>query len=64
MSKFKTINLAWEHIQWDKVRKNVSKYQNRIYKASKAKNVKIVHYLQNRLIKSIDGRLLDNVLQP
>lgn len=58
MSKFKTINLAWEHIKWDKVRKNVSRYQNRIYKASKAKNVKTVHYLQNRLIKSIDGRLL------
>lgn len=58
MSKLNTINLAWEHIQWDKVRKNVSRYQNRIYKASKAKNVKTVHYLQNRLIKSIDGRLL------
>jgi RNA-directed DNA polymerase len=58
MSRFKKINLAWEDIKWDIVRKNVFRYQNRIYKASKLDRVKVVRYLQNRLINSIDGKLL------
>jgi len=58
MSKFKELNLAWEDIQWDLVRKNVFRYQTRIYKASKLDRVKTVNYLQKRLINSIDGKLL------
>jgi RNA-directed DNA polymerase len=58
MSKLDKINLAWEDIQWQLVQKNVFRYQHRIYKASKVGNVKVVQYIQRKLINSIDGRLL------
>jgi RNA-directed DNA polymerase len=50
--------IAWDDIQWTKVQNRVSKYQHRIYKASKEGNLDKVRGLQKRLVKSLDARLL------
>lgn len=51
-------NLKWKNVNWQRVRLTVAKYQNQIYKASKEKNLKKVHYLQRRFLQNIDAKLL------
>ncbi len=63
MSKLRIkINLAWNTINWAKVRKRVSRLQHRIFKAKRNGLTNTVVALQFRLIKSLDARLL-SVLQ-
>lgn len=50
--------IAWNTINWALVQKRVSKYQQRIYKASKESNLDKVHGLQLRLVHSLDAKLL------
>lgn len=52
------ISIAWEEVQWHLVRRRVTQYQERIYKATKEGNLKKVWYLQRKLICSRDGKLL------
>jgi RNA-directed DNA polymerase len=55
-------NVAWENLKWSQIRFRVSRTQNRIYKAKRADKIKVVHYLQLKLINSLDAKLL-SVLQ-
>ena len=49
---------AWENIDWSIVQKRISRYQIRIYKASKENNKKKVRFLQKNIINSFDAKLL------
>jgi RNA-directed DNA polymerase len=50
--------IAWDSINWHLVKKRVSKYQERIYTASSNGNTGKVHYLQKKIINSLDAKLL------
>lgn len=52
-SKFK-----WKTINWQKVRLTVAEYQEKIYKASKEKNLKKVYQFQWELLRSFDAKLM------
>nr|ALO63257.1 putative reverse transcriptase, intron maturase and HNH endonuclease [Chlamydomonas applanata] len=58
MSKFIILNLAWKSINWLKVTDRVRRIQRRIYKAKRKGNIDQVHWLQKRLINSIDAKLM------
>jgi RNA-directed DNA polymerase len=63
MSKLKLpFNLAWNTVNWVKVRKRISRLQHRIFKAKRKGLTNTVVALQFRLIKSLDAKLL-SVLQ-
>jgi RNA-directed DNA polymerase len=49
--------IVWKAIKWNTVTFRVRRIQRRIYKASKVGNTKLVHKLQNLLIRSIDAKL-------
>jgi len=51
-------NLAWQDIRWALVRRRVLRVQQRIYKASLDGNTEKVHFLQKKLIHSLDAKLL------
>lgn len=55
-------NVAWENLNWSQIKSRISRTQNRIYKAKRADKTKLVHYLQLKLINSLDAKLL-SVLQ-
>lgn len=55
-------NLAWNTIDWAKVRKRITRLQHRIFKAKRKDLIDTVVGLQIRLVKSLDARLL-SVLQ-
>lgn len=57
MSKL-LINLAWQSVNWHKVKLRVRRIQRRIYKAKKAGDVSRVQWLQNVLIRSYDAKLM------
>lgn len=52
------IKIVWETVNWHDVNKRVFKMQQRIYKAAQEGTLHKVHWLQHKLIKSIDARLL------
>jgi RNA-directed DNA polymerase len=52
-SKFK-----WKNVNWQTVRLTVARYQERIYKASKEKNLKKVYILQRAFLQSFDAKLM------
>ncbi|MEO1134177.1 MAG: group II intron reverse transcriptase/maturase [Cyanobacteria bacterium J06639_1] len=48
----------WETLPWKQIQKQVFKLQRRIYRASRRRQVKLVHQLQRLLVKSRSARLL------
>ena len=50
--------LAWSHVDWKKVESRVFRMQRRIYKAKNKNKIDTVHYLQNKLLHSLDAKLL------
>lgn len=52
------IKIAWETVEWLKVNKRVFEMQQRIYKTAQEGNPHKIHWLQRKLVKSIDARLL------
>ena len=48
----------WKNINWQKVKLAVAENQEKIYKASKEKNLKKVHMLQLELLRNFDAKLL------
>ena len=50
--------IAWSKIDWQIVRKRITRYQHRIFKASKEKNFYKVKALQKFVINSLDAKLL------
>ncbi len=54
MSKIK---LAWNDIDWIKIESRVSRVQRRIYKAKIENKTQLVHFLQKKLINSLDAKL-------
>lgn len=50
--------LAWNDINWTSVQQRTSRIQRRIYKAKQKEKMGLVHHLQNRLINSLDAKLL------
>jgi RNA-directed DNA polymerase len=59
MSKLKfNLNLAWNTVNWAKVRRRVSRLQHRIFKAKRNGLTGTVIALQLRLINSLDAKLL------
>lgn len=51
-------SLKWNSVEWPLVEQRVFRYQQRIYRASQNGNQKLVNYLQSRVLKSIDSKLL------
>lgn len=49
---------AWNSVNWPMVESRVFRYQRRIYRASQAGNQRVVRNLQQRLIHSLDSKLL------
>ena len=50
-------NIAWDKIEWPKVRSRVTRYQQRIYKASLNNDKWKVRFLQKQLLSSLDAKL-------
>lgn len=50
--------LAWKDINWTLVQKRISRQQRRVYKASKEKNKIKVQAIQNKMLLSLDTKLL------
>ena len=50
--------IAWDTLDWYLINKRVFKYQQRIYLASQNGNLGKVHFLQKRLVNSLDAKLL------
>jgi RNA-directed DNA polymerase len=50
--------LAWNDINWTLVQQRTFRIQRRIYKAKQKEKMDLVHHLQNRLINSLDAKLL------
>jgi RNA-directed DNA polymerase len=51
-------NITWNNINWGKIQSKVRKVQYRIYRARKNGNMKRVHWLQRRLVNSLDAKLV------
>ena len=49
---------AWNSVNWPEVENRVFRYQKRIYRASQAGNQKVVRNLQQRILSSLDAKLL------
>nr|YP_009184798.1 putative reverse transcriptase, intron maturase and HNH endonuclease [Jenufa perforata]ALO62923.1 putative reverse transcriptase, intron maturase and HNH endonuclease [Jenufa perforata] len=54
----KLFNLAWQDVRWASVHRRVLRVQQRIYKASFDGNTEKIHFLQKKLINSLDAKLL------
>lgn len=54
----KTKVLVWSSIDWTSVSRRVGRVQRRIYKARLKSEFSKVHYLQTKLIQSVDAKLL------
>lgn len=50
--------IVWSNVNWQLVRKRITRYQYRIFKASKKKKIYKVKSLQKFVIKSLDAKLL------
>lgn len=50
--------LAWNQVDWKKVESRVFRIQRRIYKAKSKNKTTTLHYLQNKLLHSLDAKLL------
>jgi RNA-directed DNA polymerase len=50
--------IVWNNIDWQIVRKRITRYQHRIFKASKENNSRKVKALQKFVINSLDAKLL------
>jgi RNA-directed DNA polymerase len=50
--------IVWDNVDWHGVHKRVSRYQQRIYRASLSCNIDKVRMIQNLLIRSMDAKLL------
>lgn len=48
---------AWKDIDWSLIDKRIFRYQTRIYKATRDRNISKVKCLQKRLLKSLDAKL-------
>jgi len=51
-------SIEWNSVKWPLVENRVFRYQIRIYRASKNGNQRVVRNLQQRLLKSLDAKLL------
>jgi RNA-directed DNA polymerase len=51
-------SLKWNSVEWPRVEQRVFRYQSRIYRASLEGKRNVVKYLQQRLITSLDSKLL------
>ena len=51
-------SLKWNSIKWPLVEERVFRYQRRIYRASQEGNLNVIRNLQQRLITSLDSKLL------
>jgi hypothetical protein len=49
---------SWKSVKWASVQQRVSKWQEKIFKASKENNSPKVRLLQKRLVASMDAKLL------
>ena len=58
MSPSFEMRYEWSALPWKKIEVKVFKLQRRIYRASRRRQVKLVHKLQRLLVKSWYGRLL------
>ena len=58
MSPSFEMRYEWSTLPWKKIERKVFKLQRRIYRASRRRQVKLVHKLQRLLVKSWYGRLL------
>ena len=58
MSPSFEMRYEWSALPWKKIERKVFKLQRRIYRASRRRQVKLVHKLQRLLVKSWYGRLL------
>jgi len=58
MSKSKKVKVAWNSIKWPRVISRIRHIQRRIYKATKAGNLQVVHFLQKKIMYSVDAKLL------
>ena len=58
MSPSFTMRYEWSALPWKQIERKVFKLQRRIYRASRRRQVKLVHKLQRLLVKSWYGRLL------
>ena len=58
MSPSFTMRYEWSTLPWKQIERKVFKLQRRIYRASRRRQVKLVHKLQRLLVKSWYGRLL------
>ena len=56
MSNF--TKLAWNNLNWTLVQGRVFRIQRRIFKARKEEKMGVVHYLQDKIIHSLDAKLL------
>jgi RNA-directed DNA polymerase len=53
-----SIKLAWKEVDWRLVQKRLSRQQRRVYKASMKGNRSKVHFLQKKILVSLDARLI------
>jgi len=51
-------SLKWNSIKWPLVEERVFRYQRRIYRASQEGNLNVIRNLQQRLVTSLDSKLL------
>lgn len=51
-------SIAWKEVNWPLVDSRVFRYQTRIFKATRDNNIPKVKYLQKRLVKSLDAKLV------
>ena len=51
-------SIAWKKVNWPLVDSRTTRYQTRIFKASNDNNTLKVRYLQKRLLKSLDAKLM------
>eukprot|EP01026_Neomeris_dumetosa_P042898 TRINITY_DN3580_c0_g3_i3.p1 TRINITY_DN3580_c0_g3~~TRINITY_DN3580_c0_g3_i3.p1 ORF type:complete len:288 (+),score=-2.46 TRINITY_DN3580_c0_g3_i3:491-1354(+) len=51
------MNITWKEVDWCLLSRRIRKLQNRIFKARQKGHIKLVYYLQNRLINSNYAKL-------
>jgi RNA-directed DNA polymerase len=51
-------NFAWGNVNWPLVKRRITRYQERIYKASKINDKRKIRFLQKIIINSVDAKLL------
>lgn len=50
--------LEWNKVDWKKIESRVFRIQRRIYKAKTEKKVNAIHYLQKKIINSIEAKII------